>query len=119
MATWSAECWLGSENGYQKLEVQSNTIHGAEEQFRRIYGAEQVINLREVSSNSSSPLGCFGFISGLFNLVILLVLGSVALALFSPSENTKENNQPIQRSQVRENSFARSITSTLDDIDRN
>jgi hypothetical protein len=56
MATWRAKCWLGSSSGYQDLEVQSNTLNGAKEQLKRIYGAEQISNLREVrgSSNSSS-----------------------------------------------------------------
>ena len=54
MATYRAKCWLGSSSGYQELEVQSNTLYGAKEQFERIYGAEQIINLREVRSGSSS-----------------------------------------------------------------
>ena len=54
MATFRAKCWLGSASGYQELEVQSNTLQGAKEQFERIYGAEQVINLREVRSSGSS-----------------------------------------------------------------
>lgn len=49
MATWQAQCWLGSAAGYQTLEVQANTYSGAEQQLRRIYGAEQIINLRQVS----------------------------------------------------------------------
>ena len=54
MATWRAKCWLGSSSGYQELEVQSNTIQGENDQFERIYGAEQVVNLRKVGSGSSS-----------------------------------------------------------------
>jgi len=54
MATYRAKCWLGSSSGYQELEVQSNTFQGAKEQFERIYGAEQIINLREVRSGGSS-----------------------------------------------------------------
>ena len=62
MATYRAKCWLGSASGYQELEVQSSTPYGAKEQFERIYGAEQIINLREVrsSSNSSSDSGDVG-----------------------------------------------------------
>lgn len=71
MATWRAKCWLGSSNGYQELEVQSNTAHGAREQLERIYGAEQVINLRQVSnSNSSSSSDA----SGLFPLALVLLV---------------------------------------------
>lgn len=54
MATWRAKCWLGSDSGYQELEVQSNTSYGAKRQLEEIYGAEQIINLRQVSSGSGS-----------------------------------------------------------------
>jgi uncharacterized membrane protein len=54
MATYRAKCWLGSSAGYQELEVQSNTLNGAYQQFERIYGAEQIVNLRKVSSGGSS-----------------------------------------------------------------
>jgi hypothetical protein len=54
VATYRAKCWLGSASGYQELEVQSSTSNGAIEQFKRIYGAEQIINLRQVKSGGSS-----------------------------------------------------------------
>jgi hypothetical protein len=71
MATYRAKCWLGSSSGYQELEVQSNTLYGAKEQFQRIYGAEQIINLREVrgESNSSGSGLDFGGTVGLIGLV--------------------------------------------------
>ena len=58
MAIYRAKCWLGSSSGYQTLEVKSNTLSGAKEQFQRIYGAQQVINLHQVreSNNSSSSV---------------------------------------------------------------
>lgn len=70
MATWRADCWLGQSDGWQELEVKSNTPHGAKGQFESIYGAEQVSNLREVSSSGSSS---GGDISGWF-MIALLVL---------------------------------------------
>lgn len=69
MATWRAKCWLGSSNGYQELEVKSNTCYGAKEQFQRIYGAEQVINIREVKSSEGSGSSD---ISGFFPLAVVL-----------------------------------------------
>ncbi len=57
MATWKAECWLGSKAGRQTLEVQANTLNGAKEQLQRVYGAEQICNLREVRNNSSGGSG--------------------------------------------------------------
>jgi hypothetical protein len=75
MATWRAKCWLGSSSGYQELEVQSNTISGAKEQFERIYGAEQIINLREVRSSSSS-LSSSGDTGG------YLILGAILFGIW-------------------------------------
>jgi len=72
MAIWRAKCWLGSENGYQDLEVKSNTIHGADHQFRSIYGATQVINIREVRSGGSSSSGSSGSV-GL--IIAVLAIG--------------------------------------------
>jgi len=73
MATWRAKCWLGSASGYQELEVQSNTNRGAEQQFKRIYGAEQVINLHRVSDNhtSTSTPDISGYGSAFFALLLL------------------------------------------------
>ena len=53
MAKWSAKCWLGSKSGYVDLEVDAATWGGAEEQLKSIYGAQQIINLREIRSSSS------------------------------------------------------------------
>ena len=72
MATYRAKCWLGSASGYQELEVQSNTLYGAKEQFERIYGAEQIINLRQVSSGGSSS-GSSTDVGGSFALIAALV----------------------------------------------
>lgn len=51
---WTAKCWMGSSSGYVDLEVSANTINGAKEQLERVYGAEQIINLREVRGESDS-----------------------------------------------------------------
>ena len=82
MATYRAKCWLGSSSGYQDLEVKANTSVGAIDQFKRIYGAEQVINVSEVRGSSgggsSSDSG-----EGLFGLA--LIVGAIwALIAFLP-----------------------------------
>lgn len=78
MARWTARCWLGSASGYQDLEVQSNTAHGAKEQLQRIYGAEQIINLRQVNENKPSFSyggdNSFGGIFVAFLIVIALAV---------------------------------------------
>ena len=82
MPVFRAKCWLGSSSGYQELEVQSNTLYGAKEQFQRIYGAEQVINLREVRGGSSSGSG-IGDVSGTVALIGLIAAGW-AFVSFTP-----------------------------------
>lgn len=52
MATWKAECWLGSQAGRQTLQVEASTYSGAKEQLQRIYGADRISNLRQVSGTS-------------------------------------------------------------------
>ena len=74
MATYRAKCWLGSSSGYQELEVQSNTSYGAKEQFERIYGAEQIINLRQVSSGDSTSSS--GDVGG------YLILGAILFGIW-------------------------------------
>ena len=72
MAIFRAKCWLGSSSGYQDLEVKANTINGAKQQFERIYGAEQVVNLREVTGGSRGGSGdglSIGGTAGLIGLV--------------------------------------------------
>ena len=57
MAQFSADVWLGSNSGYQKITVNSNTVTGAKEQIQAMYGVEdlQIRNLYEDRrSNSSS-----------------------------------------------------------------
>ena len=76
MSRWTAKCWLGSSVGYQDCEVNANTVVGAEEQLKRIYGAEQIINLHQIdndglfSSSKSDSSGDNG--SGLFALAVIL-----------------------------------------------
>jgi hypothetical protein len=76
VATWRAKCWLGSSSGYQELEVQSNTLNGAKEQFERIYGAEQIINLREVRSSGNSSSSDSGDVGG------YLILGAILFGIW-------------------------------------
>ena len=82
MATWRAKCWLGSSSGYQELEVQSNTFQGAEQQLKRIYGAEQIINLRQVRGESTSSSG-IGDVGGTVGLIGLVAVGW-AFVSFTP-----------------------------------
>ena len=54
MGRWRAQCWLGSDVGMQELEVSANTYSGAERQLKKIYGAEQIVGLTQVSGGGSS-----------------------------------------------------------------
>jgi hypothetical protein len=76
MATWRAQCWLGSEVGYQDLEVQANTWNGAKSQLERVYGAEQIINLHEVSDDDDYSSG--GGFDGAGMLVLAVIVFAIA-----------------------------------------
>jgi hypothetical protein len=77
MATWRAECWLGSSAGRQTLEVEASTSNGAKQQFERVYGAQQITNLRQVNSGGSSfssgDTEGFIWLGGIAFLLYLLV----------------------------------------------
>ncbi len=72
---WTAKCWMGSKSGYVDIQVNASTVNGAKEQLVNIYGAEQVVNLREISSDGSSN-------SSEVSIEGLLLLGGLALFLF-------------------------------------
>lgn len=77
MATWTGECYLGSDSGFQTVEVQSNTHHGAKQQMKRIYGATQIRNVREVGDNDGGGFelgGSFG----------LWIIGGIAFIFALP-----------------------------------
>lgn len=72
---------MGSSVGYQELEVQANTLNGAKQQLERVYGAEQIVNLHQVSNSSSSSGGGDG--AGAIGLVGLAV-AAWAFVSFTP-----------------------------------
>ena len=74
MATWRAKCWLGDAGGYEELEVQANTLNGAYEQFAKIYGVDDPINLHEVRGGG----GYSGGSSGFGGLAVLAIGGWLA-----------------------------------------
>jgi hypothetical protein len=85
MATWKATCWLGSESGYQELQVNANTYQGAKAQLMSIYGVEQVINLHEVNLHKESSdsgdsvfwLGVIAFLVAIYYLWPILLGGLI------------------------------------------
>ena len=79
MATWRAQCWLGSSGGYQDLEVQASTFQGAIQQFKRVYGAEQVISAHEVKNGRN---GGGGSVSTSFSELLWFCLFLLAIAFW-------------------------------------
>lgn len=78
MARWTAKCWMGSASGYQDIEVSANTINGAKEQLQNIYGAEQIINLREVRGSGGGGGGGIELGSGGWTIIgVLLGIGAI------------------------------------------
>ena len=100
MATWRAKCWLGSANGFQYLEVQSNTVYGAREQLESVYGAQQVIDLHQVNSNNgrissgmSDSTASAVIFENFGKLISALAMGLVKLIQYAIRKN-KENSRP-------------------------
>lgn len=78
MARWTAKCWMGSASGYQDIEVSANTINGAHEQLKNIYGAEQIINLREIRNSGGGGGGGIELGSGGWKIIgVLLAIGAI------------------------------------------
>lgn len=80
---WTAKCWMGSKSGYVDIEVSANTLGGAKEQLQNVYGAEQIINLREVSKSSSESSGSGASLGGTATLIGLFAAGW-AFMTFTP-----------------------------------
>ena len=58
MATWKADVFVNSNVGRISTEVQASTFQGAKEQIYAKHGdVQQIVNLRQVSRNSSSTSG--------------------------------------------------------------
>jgi len=76
--TWTAECFMGSDVGWQEVTVQSNTVHGARKMIERIYEPEFIQNLREDGSFE----GCNGIGLGCLSVFWLPLLGGFVVSLF-------------------------------------
>jgi hypothetical protein len=70
---------MGSSSGYVDIEVNASSINGAKEQLERVYGAEQIVNLREIRSSGSgsgSGMDMDGTVAFLLVIVGLFILVS-------------------------------------------
>ena len=73
---------MGSSSGYVDIEVNASSINGAKEQLERVYGAEQIVNLREIRSSGSgsgSGMDMDGTVA-----FLLVVVGLIVLVSFWP-----------------------------------
>lgn len=77
---WTAKCWMGSKSGYVDIEVSANTLGGAKEQLQNIYGAQQIINLREIRESGGG--GGIDFSGGSGGMWLVGILGVGALFLY-------------------------------------
>ena len=77
---WTAKCWMGQKSGYVDMEVGANTSGGAREQLINVYGAETVVNLREIREGSGG--GGLDFSGGSGGTWLVGLLGGAALLLY-------------------------------------
>ena len=77
---WTAKCWMGQKSGYVDIEVGASTSGGAREQLINVYGAESVVNLREIREGSGG--GGLNFSGGSGGTWLIGLLGGGALLLY-------------------------------------
>lgn len=77
---WTAKCWMGQKSGYVDIEVGASTSGGAKEQLINVYGAESVVNLREIRENSGGS--SLDFSGGSGGIWLMGLLGGSALLLY-------------------------------------
>jgi hypothetical protein len=71
---------MGQKSGYVDIEVGASTSGGAKEQLINVYGAESVVNLREVREGSGG--GGLDFSGGSGGTWLVGLLGGGALLLY-------------------------------------
>lgn len=86
--TWTADCFMGSDVGWQEVTVQSNTVHGARKMIEQIYEPEFIQNLHEESDDevgSAITSGCFGilFLPLMIGLIVSLMGGPILYAVIA------------------------------------
>ena len=77
---WTAKCWMGQKSGYVDIEVGASTSGGAREQLINVYGAESVVNLREIRGDGGG--GGLDFSGGSGGTWLVGLLGGGALLLY-------------------------------------
>lgn len=77
---WTSKCWMGQKSGYVDIEVGASTSGGAKEQLINVYGAESVVNLREVRNSSAGS--ALNFSGGSGGTWLVGLLGGAALLLY-------------------------------------
>ena len=77
---YTAKCWMGQKSGYVDIEVGASTSGGAREQLINVYGAESVVNLREIREGSGG--GGLNFSGGSGGTWLIGLLGGGALLLY-------------------------------------
>ena len=71
---------MGQKSGYVDIEVGASTSGGAKEQLINVYGAESVVNLREIREGSGG--GGLDFSGGSGGTWLVGLLGGAALLLY-------------------------------------
>ena len=71
---------MGQKSGYVDIEVGASTSGGAREQLINVYGAESVVNLREIREGSGG--GGLNFSGGSGGTWLVGLLGGGALLLY-------------------------------------
>ena len=100
MANYTADVWMGSMTGRQRVQVQANTWNGARDMIKRIYGPgvkdNDILDLEECRSSSSS-YSSSGSTEALFGLIGLGVVGTYHLTKFTVVSSYKVTKFTVNR----------------------
>jgi flagellar biosynthesis protein FliP len=83
MTLYKADVWLGSNSGYQTVEISASSINGVAEQIQNIYkvNKEQIRNIREVHNNKETTATSDETVSLVVVVIIILFILSPSIFL--------------------------------------
>jgi len=83
MTLYRADVWLGSNSGFQTVEINSSSIVGVTEQIKTRYHvkSENIRNIRIVNAENATDSGSLIGIGGLFLFVLFALYPTIVLTI--------------------------------------
>jgi hypothetical protein len=76
MTTYKADVWLGSNSGFQTIEVNASSINGVSEQIEALYNikSDKIRNIREHHQSDNADTTASGSFAGFIFLLLLVLI---------------------------------------------